>query len=57
MHASGHASSTDLLEITREVKPEILLPVHSLEPDFYAKNLSQSKIEVILPNLGETMAI
>ncbi len=57
LHASGHASGPDLLEIAREIKPEILLPVHSLEPDFYAKNLSQNKIEVILPKLGETIAI
>jgi len=57
LHASGHACGPDLLEIAREIKPEILLPVHSEQPDFYIDHLSNSGIDVILPSLGKTIEI
>ena len=33
LHASGHACAKDLLEIVRQVKPQILVPVHSEHPE------------------------
>lgn len=49
LHASGHASGPDLLEIARQIAPEILIPVHSQKPGFYRKNLGGSGIKVRLP--------
>jgi ribonuclease J len=49
LHASGHACGTDLLRIAREIKPEILIPVHSEKPGFYSDKLAGSGIEVRIP--------
>ena len=57
LHASGHACGTDLLNIAREIKPEILIPVHSEHPAFYIDNLSSGGINVILPTVGGTIEI
>ncbi len=57
LHASGHACGTDLLQIAQQIKPEILIPVHSEHPDFYVNHLSGSGIKVILPALGETIEV
>lgn len=37
LHASGHACGADLLDIAQEINPEILIPVHSEQPSFYAE--------------------
>jgi mRNA degradation ribonuclease J1/J2 len=52
LHASGHASGTDLLDIVRDIQPSKLIPVHSEYPEYFAQNLSGSDIEVILPAPG-----
>ncbi|MBI4283552.1 MAG: exonuclease [Chloroflexi bacterium] len=57
LHASGHACGTDLLEIARGIKPEILIPVHSEHPEFYLDNLANSSITVILPALNGSVNI
>jgi ribonuclease J len=57
LHASGHACGTDLLDIAREINPEILIPVHSEQPEFYKKNLSGTSINVIIPRPGGTIVI
>ncbi|HUW44171.1 MAG TPA: MBL fold metallo-hydrolase [Dehalococcoidia bacterium] len=57
LHASGHACGIDLLRVAREIKPEVLIPVHSEKPEFYADNLSDSGIKVILPTEGGTVEI
>ena len=57
LHASGHACGPDLLRITREIQPELLIPVHSQAPEFYVDNLSGSGINVILPTEGGTIEI
>ena len=57
LHASGHACGSDLLEIAHEIKPEILIPVHSEQPGFYTEHLSNSGINVILPSLGEIIEV
>ncbi|GAI16078.1 unnamed protein product, partial [marine sediment metagenome] len=41
----------------REIKPEVLIPVHSEKPEFYVDNLSDSGIKVILPTEGGTVEI
>jgi len=57
LHASGHACGPDLLRIAREIKPEVLIPVHSEKPEFYVDNLSDSGINVILPTEYGTVEI
>ena len=57
LHASGHACGPDLLEIARQVRPEVLIPVHSESPDFYVEHLSGSGINVVLPSLGGTIEV
>lgn len=57
LHASGHACGPDLLKIAHEIKPEVLLPIHTEHPDFYIDHLGNSGIDVILPSLGETIEI
>jgi len=57
LHASGHACGPDLLRVAREIKPEVLIPVHSEKPEFYVDNLSDSGINVILPTEDGTVEI
>jgi ribonuclease J len=57
LHASGHACGPDLLRIASEIRPEVLIPVHSEKPEFYVDNLSGSGIRVILPTKDGTVEI
>jgi ribonuclease J len=57
LHASGHACGPDLLEVAREIKPEILIPVHSEHPDFFVERLSGAKMDIVLPAMGGTIEI
>jgi len=57
LHASGHACGPDLLRVAREIRPEILIPVHSEQPEFYVDNLSNSGIDIILPAEDGTVEI
>ena len=57
LHASGHASGSDLLEIARQINPEVLIPVHSEYPEFYTEHLGGSETDVTLPSLGGTIEI
>ncbi len=57
LHASGHACGPDLLKIAQEIKPEVLIPVHSESPGFYIDHLSGSGTDIILPAVGETIEI
>ncbi len=57
LHASGHACGPDLLQIAREIKPEVLIPVHSEHPDFYVEHLAGSGIKVVLPEVGKTIRV
>ena len=52
LHASGHACGLDLLRIAQEIRPEVLIPVHSEYPSFYIEHLSGSGVNVTLPTLG-----
>ena len=57
LHASGHAGASDLLSIIRRIQPEILIPVHSLDPEFYQDRLHYTNpgIEVKLPERGKPL--
>jgi ribonuclease J len=57
LHASGHACGPDLLRVVHEIRPEVLIPVHSEKPEFYVDNLGSSGINIILPTEGGTVKI
>jgi ribonuclease J len=57
LHASGHGCGLDLLRIAREIRPELLIPVHSEKPEFYVDNLADSGIDVMLPTEHGTIEI
>ncbi len=57
LHASGHACGPDLLEIAQQIRPDVLIPVHSEHPGFYIDHLGGSGINVILPTVGGTIGI
>jgi len=57
LHASGHACGPDLLRIAREIRPEVLIPVHSERPEYYEDNLKGSGISIILPVANRTLDI
>jgi ribonuclease J len=45
-HASGHASSSDLIEIVRGIGPEIVVPVHTTAPEVF---LEIDGVKTIVP--------
>ena len=57
LHASGHACGPDLLKIALEIKPQVLIPVHSEKPEFYVDKLKGSGIEVRVPEVGGVMGV
>jgi len=57
LHASGHACGKDLLEIARNIKPQLLIPVHSERPDLYQNAIKNNGMDIILPVIGNTVHI
>jgi ribonuclease J len=56
-HASGHASGPELDRFVRRVQPEILIPIHTEEPEAWQVHLADTSIQVRLPQLGQPMSI
>jgi ribonuclease J len=54
IHASGHASGSELIEMIEEIHPQVVIPVHVEEKNLhiFRKRLDPS-IEVMLPELGK----
>ncbi|HTY46592.1 MAG TPA: MBL fold metallo-hydrolase RNA specificity domain-containing protein [Methanomassiliicoccales archaeon] len=48
-HASGHASTADLLSIVEQISPEIVIPVHTEDPGPFKR---LKGIEVAIPQKG-----
>jgi len=57
LHASGHASPEDLLFIAREIRPRMLIPIHTEYPGFFLENLRGEAIEVRIVSNGEVISI
>jgi len=43
-HASGHISQTDLFKAIKEVDPDIIIPVHTENPKWFAENFDNVKL-------------
>ncbi|MDH4122539.1 MAG: MBL fold metallo-hydrolase [Thermoplasmata archaeon] len=52
LHASGHASKDDITDIIRKIDPEILMPVHTVRPEWFADSFSGER-DVKLPKQCE----
>jgi ribonuclease J len=57
LHASGHARGCDLLEVARGIKPQVLIPVHTEHPKFFAENLNNCGFGICFPDIGRIIAI
>ncbi len=47
-HSSGHASADDLLQVINFVNPEVLIPIHTENPQFFVERCGKER-KVILP--------
>lgn len=56
LHASGHISGRELLELIRTTAPKRLLPVHTEDPVSFTTNLAR-EMGVLIPTRGQTMTI
>jgi len=57
LHASGHATGPELLKLIKEINPEILIPIHTENPGYFATNLEGTGIRVHLPRYGEQITL
>jgi len=57
LHASGHACAGDLIRLANEIKPELLIPIHSEHPELYLPHLEGSGISVTLPVTGQILEL
>jgi len=57
-HVSGHASRPELKELISLIHPDILLPVHTLQPDLFSKIIKEidEDIKVIEPVKGKKIS-
>jgi ribonuclease J len=54
-HISGHASQPELQELIRKIKPKVLIPIHTENPELFEKICKdlQMGTKVILPEYGK----
>ena len=57
LHASGHACGADLLKIVQDIKPGVLIPVHSQRLELYINPLKSSSINIVLPEVGKPIEL
>lgn len=56
-HASGHASGPELLRLVNEARPEILIPIHTEQPDWWVEQLKGTGIQVAIPNFARPIPV
>jgi mRNA degradation ribonuclease J1/J2 len=57
LHAFGHESGDELAEFVRTVHPEILIPIHTENPEWWKDALRGSGVEVIVPEYVNGISI
>ena len=57
LHASGHAPGPALLQFVREVRPQVLVPIHTEDPSWWEVQLAGTGIEVAIPQMGRPIAL
>ena len=56
VHASGHLSGVELQKLIHQVRPKMLIPVHTEKPEAFL-DLAPKGTEVVLPELGKRIAL
>jgi ribonuclease J len=57
LHASGHATASDLIALAKEIRPRTLVPIHTENPGFFHDALAGEGIEVIEPQYATAIAL
>lgn len=57
LHASGHASGPELVELVKTVRPKKLIPIHTEHPGWWAEQLAGSGIAIAYPETGRALSI
>jgi len=57
LHASGHASGRDIIDLIRRIRPQVLIPIHTEKPELFAKGLTGTGIKVCLPEKGKPIRL
>ncbi|MGQ9532842.1 MAG: MBL fold metallo-hydrolase RNA specificity domain-containing protein [Desulfotomaculales bacterium] len=55
-HASGHIHGPELVELVETIKPQVLIPVHTENPDFFRRHFAD-RFGLIIPHPGETVEL
>jgi len=53
-HASGHAAPEDIRRIIESIDPDIIIPVHTENPQWFVENFGEEK-KVEIPSAGKAM--
>ena len=54
-HASGHASPQELVEMVEAISPEVVVPVHTEDPEFFRANVKGPQVRI--PRNGERILL
>jgi ribonuclease J len=57
LHASGHASGPQLMDMIKRIQPQKVIPVHTEQPEAFAEGLENTSVEVDVPILGESIRL
>ena len=58
LHASGHASKEELVDIIERIRPEYLVPVHTENPEYFLENVTcVPEKKILIANSGEKLMI
>jgi len=57
LHVSGHAYAAHLVALVREVRPRILIPVHTEHPSAWQSLLRDLDVEIKFPEEGRPMVL
>jgi len=57
LHASGHASGPQLVDMIKRIQPRKAIPVHTEDPQAFVEGLQNTLVEVHVPILGEAIRL
>lgn len=57
LHASGHASGPQLMDMIKRIQPQKVIPVHTEDPEAFVEELQNTAVEVCVPILGEAIRL
>jgi ribonuclease J len=52
VHASGHASGSEIAQLIRDISPKIVFPIHTEHPDAF-RDIAPEGTQVVIPRTGE----